>query len=120
MKQLMMAHSKDGDVILVDFNPVRGSEIAKIRPCIVVSNEVLNKYSPLYIVIPLTTNIKRVLPFHLLVKKSQKNGLSADSKAVTEHIKSIDKSRFVKKLGALESIFLEKLEKKIAFVIKAG
>ena len=32
------------DIWLVDLNPVRGSEIAKTRPCVVVSPDELNRH----------------------------------------------------------------------------
>ena len=108
---------KHGEVILVDFNPIKGAEISKIRPCIVVSRNILNQYSPLLVVIPLTSNVKKKLPFHLLIKKNKQNGLSKTSKALPEQIKSIDKIRFVKKLGKLEPASMKKLDQKIAYVL---
>ena len=108
---------KYGDIILIDFNPIRGSEISKIRPCVVVSRNVLNSKSPLLVVVPLTSNVERMLSFHLLIKKTKNNGLSQFSKALPEQIKSVDKIRFVKELGKLEIGLLKKLEQKIAYVL---
>jgi mRNA interferase MazF len=114
---MMDMNIKYGDIVLMDFNPVRGAEISKIRPCIVVSNDTITTYSPLVVVIPLTSNIKKILSFHLLIKISHKNGLANNSKALTEQIKSLDKSRLVKKLGTLEKNLLSELEKKILFIV---
>lgn len=105
------------DIILVDFNPVKWSEISKIRPCIVISRKAINKFSPLVIVIPLTSSIDKLLPFHLLIKKSKSNWLTHDSKALSEQIKSLDKTRITKKLWTLEANMLKDLEKKVLFVI---
>jgi mRNA interferase MazF len=48
-------HVSRGDIFLVAFNPTRGSEIRKMRPCVVVSPEELNAHLRTFIVAPLTT-----------------------------------------------------------------
>ncbi len=106
-----------GDIIMVDLNPVKGEEISKIRPCVVISNRILNQKSPFLIIVPLTGSVDRLLSWHVLVKSSPKNGLSQDSKALPEQIKSISKFRVEKILGNLEKKYLRELEKKIAFMI---
>jgi len=35
-----------GDIVRVDLEPVRGSEQGKVRPCIIVQNDIANKFSP--------------------------------------------------------------------------
>jgi len=42
---------KRGDIWLVDLNPVRGSEQRGVRPCLVISNDVVNQYAPTVCVI---------------------------------------------------------------------
>lgn len=108
---------KYGDIVLVDFNPVRGVEMSKIRPAVVVSNNILNKYSPLCIVVPITGNIERILPFHVFIPKLKSNGLKNDSKALPEQIKSLDKSRIIKKLGVLEEKQLCEMERNLLFIL---
>ena len=106
-----------GDIITVNFNPVKGAEISKIRPCVVVSHNLLNIHSSLLIAVPLTSNTKKVLPFHIIITKSKSNGLAENSKAIPEQIKSLDTVRCVKKIGTLEKHYLEILEEKIRFVL---
>jgi mRNA interferase MazF len=48
---------RKGDIILVDFEPVRDSEQGRIRPAIVIQENILNKFSPLTIVAPITSKI---------------------------------------------------------------
>jgi len=52
-------------------------------------------------VIPLTTNTSHIYLFQVYVPATDGNGLSADSKAQAEQIRSLDYSRFVKRLGVL-------------------
>ena len=44
-----MIKVKRGDVVDIDLEPVRGHEIGKTRPAVVVQNYIGNQYSPLVI-----------------------------------------------------------------------
>lgn len=91
-----------GDVIKVDFGSTTGSIQGDIRPCAVVQNNMGNKYSPTTIVVPLTSEIKKVnMPVHDILHKSSHNGLSKDSLILGEQVRVIDKSMILYKLGTL-------------------
>ena len=49
---------RQGEIWFVDLNPVRGSEQAGFRPVVVISGNLMNRYLPVVIVVPLTTKIK--------------------------------------------------------------
>lgn len=98
-----------GEIYMVNFDPAKGSEIKKIRPAIIVSNDLCNKYSETITVVPLSSKIDKVYPFELLLKKGE-GGLPLDSKAKANQIKTIDKSRVVKLLGILPVEVIEKVE----------
>jgi mRNA interferase MazF len=74
-----------GDVFVANLDPTIGVEIKKKRPIVVVSNDTINQFSRLVIVVPLTTNISRLSPSHVLIPKGE-GGLGQDSKALTEQI----------------------------------
>lgn len=61
---------KRGDVVYVDL-PQQGAHIQYgNRPCIVVQNDIGNKYSPLVIVVPLTSNTtKKNIPTHVIYNR---------------------------------------------------
>ena len=46
---------KRSDVILIDFDPVCGSEQGKVRPAVIIQNDVADKYSPVLIVAAITS-----------------------------------------------------------------
>ena len=115
-----MIEFKYWDILLVDFNPTKWAEISKIRPCIVISNNIINSYDRLFVAIPITSNINKILKFHVFVKKSKMNWLTNDSKIVSNQIRSLDKNRIVKKLWKLESDLIKELEKSILFIINQG
>lgn len=82
---------------LVSLDPVQGSEIAKTRPCVVVSPDVLNRYLATVLVAPLTSTIRNY-PSRLLCTVAGKNGQIA-----LDQIRTVDKSRLVKSIGILDS-----------------
>jgi len=99
-----------GDVVLASLDPTVGVEIKKTRPVIVVSNDSINHWSQLTVVVPLTKNVARLSPSHALIPKGVA-GLAFSSKAVTEQIKAVDKRRLVKRLGTLPPELLVHVER---------
>lgn len=80
------------------------SEQGGIRPVIIIQNNTGNKYSPTVIVLPITSEIKKEsLPTHCILHKTEKNGLEHNSMVLAEQIRVIDKSRFLNKIGYLDS-----------------
>jgi len=55
---------KQGDIIVMDFDPQQGHEQRGRRPAIILSNDVLNHHSSLALVCPITNTNKRH-PFHI-------------------------------------------------------
>jgi len=55
---------KNGDIIIVNFNPTEGHEQSGNRPAIIVSNKLFNTISNLTIVCPIT-NTNKEHPFHV-------------------------------------------------------
>ena len=103
---------KRGYVYLVDLNPVKGAETGKVRPAVVVSNDVGNRYADTVTIIPITSSITRVYPFEAFIPKGTAN-LTKDSKAKANQIRTIDKSRIVKEIGKLPDDTMRQLEKAI-------
>ena len=92
-----------GDVWLVDFNPVRGSEANKIRPAVLVSNDRANATAArlgygVVTVIPVTSNVTNVYPFQVLLPVGI-TGLLSASKAQAEQVRSVAVERLTRFLG---------------------
>lgn len=92
-----------GDVWLVDFNPVRGSEANKIRPAVLVSNDRANATAArlgygVVTVIPVTSNVTNVYPFQVLLPVGT-TGLLSASKAQAEQVRSAAVERLTRFLG---------------------
>jgi mRNA interferase MazF len=89
---------KRGDIYFANLDPTIGSETKKTRPVLIVSNNAANKTSTVITVIPLSSQIARVFPFEVLLKATQ-TGLTKDSKAMAQQIRTLDRQR----LGARRS-----------------
>jgi mRNA interferase MazF len=96
---------KRGDVWWVEFDPAIGSEIAKRRPAIIVSNDSANRNLSRVVVIPVTSNTARVFPGEALVKIGNQT-----SKAMADQIMAADKSRLKNQLGVISKSDMELLE----------
>jgi mRNA interferase MazF len=84
-------------VFLVRLDPALGSEMAKTRPCVVVSPDAINHLVRTVIVAPLTSTIKR-FPYRVSCKFDGRQGQIA-----LDHLRAIDKSRLAKRLGHLDA-----------------
>jgi mRNA interferase MazF len=94
-----------GDVVLVDLDPVRGSESAKRRPAVVVSNDGANAVAErlgrgVVTIVPVTSNVQRIYPFQIELPAAE-SGLRRDSKAQAEQVRSVDVSRIVQTVARL-------------------
>jgi mRNA interferase MazF len=84
------------DVWLVTLDPVKGSEIKKTRPCVIISPMEINLHMKTVIVAPLTSTIKN-FPFRLNCQFQGHPGQIA-----LDHIRSVDKMRLLKKIGNID------------------
>ncbi|MBE9595105.1 MAG: type II toxin-antitoxin system PemK/MazF family toxin, partial [Proteobacteria bacterium] len=89
-----------GDIYLINLDPALHTEAGKIRPGIIISINAMNQYSPRLIIAPITSNIGKVYPFEVFITRGV-GGLEKDSKIMLDQIRSLDKRRLVKKIGAI-------------------
>jgi mRNA interferase MazF len=85
------------DVWLTGLNPTVGSEISKSRPCVVISPDEVNKYLRAVTIVPLTSTL-RAYPTRVDCVFDGRSGQLA-----IDQIRSVDKTRLIKKLGVLDS-----------------
>ncbi len=95
---------KQYDIFWVNLDPIIGSEIRKIRPCVVISPDEMNSYIKTIVVAPLTTS-SRNYPTRVPVTISGKKGW-----IVIDQIRTIDKIRLQNKIGSVASQTAEKIK----------
>lgn len=89
------------EIVLVNLNPTKGAEIAKVRPCLIVSPNAVNRALNTLIIIPFTSTNK-TYPTRLSTNHKGKPGALA-----FDQIKTIDKTRVLKKDGELDKSLRE-------------
>ena len=104
-----------GEIVSVSLDPALGSEAAKTRPAVVVSNDAANATATrlgrgVITVVPVTSNITRIYPFQVLLPASQ-TGLQADSKAQAEQVRSVAVERIGGRLGQLPAALITELDR---------
>lgn len=93
---------KTGEVWLASLDPTVGSEIQKTCPCVVISPAEMHNYLRTVIVAPMTTG-SRAAGFRIPITFQGKSGL-----ILLDQIRTLDKTRLVKKVGSVHSATLEK------------
>lgn len=108
-----MAEVKRGEIWLVNLDPTIGYEIKKSRPGVIIQNDVGNKYSPITIIAPLTSQkLEHIYPFEVLLAEKS-SGLEKDSKVLLNQIRAVDKKRLLRRLGKVDSETLFKIDEAI-------
>src|SRR5919108_3663227 len=91
-----------GEIWDVNWSPGRGAEQQGTRPALIIQNDRGNA-SPTY---PLTivasmSRTERELPLHVRIAPNEENGLTDDTDVKCEQIMTIEKSRLLRKRGAI-------------------
>ena|SRR3989344_1423833 len=108
-----MVEVKRGEIFLVNLNSTIGSEQGKIRPVLIIQNNVSNKYSPTTIIAPITSKLySKEYPTNVEISKEESN-LEKDSTILLNQIRTVDKSRVIKKLSGLPIEVMQKVNKAI-------
>lgn len=103
-----------GDVHWVDLDPVVGSEAARRRPAVVVSNDGANMTAArlgrgVITIVPITGNVERVYPFQVRIPAGE-GGLPRESKAQAEQVRSVAYERMGTRLGIVSGETMERID----------
>ena len=101
-----------GEVWWVCLDPVRGSEIRKTRPCVVISADQINRQRRTPVVVPLSSAPDAAPPVVVSVPSA-----GPDSVAVVDQVRAVDKSRFVRSSGDLSAEDLAAVESALRRVL---
>lgn len=92
---------KRGEIVLVNLDPVFGSEQGKIRPYLIIQNDLGNASSSTTIVASITSNIEKEYPFTIKTNIGEGN-LPKESLIQLNQIRTISiENRVIKKIGSL-------------------
>ncbi len=108
-----------GQIWLVDFNRKSEKEINKIRPTLVVSNNIQNELDEQIIMAPLTSDeIKEIADYEVFVKNTKETGLDKPSKVLLQRVRAVDKElRLINYLGEVDKETMKEVEKALKTVL---
>jgi mRNA interferase MazF len=114
-----------GEIYLAYFNPKKGKEVGKLRPALVISNNIQNEYDHHIIVAPLSDedweNLAEIQHFEVLIRANSTNGLEKDSKILLNRVRAIDvKLRLRNYIGVASKEILEQVNKGLGVVLNFG
>jgi len=89
---------KQYEIYMVDLNPTKGSEINKVRPAVVVSQNDMNKALGTIVICPLTTSLHPMWRSRIQIVCNRKN-----AEIAVDQIRTISKMRLIKKIDKLEA-----------------
>lgn len=108
-----------GQIWLVDFNRKSEKEINKIRPSLVISNNIQNELDEQIIMAPLTSDeIKEVADYEVFVKNTKETGLDKPSKVLLQRVRAVEKElRLINYLGEVDKETMKEVEKALKTVL---
>ena len=117
--KLPVVDPKRGEIWRVDFEPVEGSETGKLRPAVVIGDEMLGRL-PVRIVVPITGWDTRYQqhPWMTELMANTRTGLSKASAADALQIRTVSLGRFQERLGILPREIVDEIASSIALCIK--
>lgn len=101
---------KRGDIYMAQLEPVIGSEQGGRRPVVIIQNNQGNLHAPTVIAVPLTGSPKPDLPTHALLPMGE-GGLWRDSIALCEQVRTLEKTRLSRRIGAIGPKAMARIEK---------
>jgi len=108
-----------GLILEVDLDPVVGHEQGRMRPCVVVQNDVSNRFATTTIVVPLTDarHIANPSPIYVPAQKGD-GSLKKDSLILCDQIRTVSHLRFGRTFGVLSPATMQKVD--LALAISLG
>jgi len=116
-----MTTLKRGMIIDVNLDPTQGSETGKVRPCIIVTNDVYNERVPVIQVVPITewSSKKIRIKTNVELYPSQDNGLSKKSVADCLQTRPIDhRHRMVRIRGNLSHSKIREINQALIIIFE--
>ena len=95
---------------MAGLDPVVGSEQGGFRPVVIIQNDTGNLHAPTVIAVPVTSSTgKPALPTHAPLAAGE-GGLWRDSIALCEQVRTLEKTRLHRRLGAVSAQSLRGIE----------
>ena len=105
--------TRPGEVVLIDLEPVRGTEQNGRRPALVVSNDDMHLLARRVIICPITCN-RDPWPTKVMLP----TGLAAEGAVLVDQVRSIDRdARILRSLGFVPDAVLAEVRGRLATLL---
>ncbi len=99
-----------GDIFLANLEPIKGHEQGRIRPVLIIQNNLGNRTSPVTIITSITSRkYSKEFATNVDIKKED-SGLKVDSTVLLNQIRTIDKTRIINKISSLNEFVMRKVD----------
>lgn len=102
-----------GEVWWVALDPTLGSEIAKTRPCVIITRDLINQYRRTVVVVPLSSSPSAHPPIRVAVNCSGRTAVAA-----VDQIRAIAKERLQARIGVLAEPEMEAISDALQRVLE--
>jgi mRNA interferase MazF len=102
-----------GEVWWVRLDPTVGSEIAKTRPCVILSTNIINERRRTVIVIPLSSSPSASPPLLVPVRCANRDVI-----AVVDQVRAVSKERLERRMGELSPAHLNAVEQGLREILE--
>jgi mRNA interferase MazF len=92
------------EVYFISLDPTIGHEIKKVRPCVIISPDEMNKNISTVIIAPMTTQ-SHFYPTRIPLKFTGK-----DAWIVLDQLRTVDRKRLIKKIGKIEQVIVNQVK----------
>jgi mRNA interferase MazF len=104
-----------GEIWWAALDPTVGAEINKTRPCVVISNSVVNQHRRTVVVVPLTSSPRAAPPVLVSVTCSGQPAI-----AVIDQVRAVAKERLVRHIEKLSPEHLQAVEDALREILELG
>ena len=116
-----MTLPRRGEIWFVEFDSGRGHEIKKTRPVVIIQNDIGNRHSPVTIVAAVTSKLSPTpYPVEVVATPGKGNGLTLPSAINLGQIRSVDRARLMKRLGALDAATMGRVDEALNISLGLG
>jgi mRNA interferase MazF len=106
------------EIWVADLNPRIGTEPGKVRPVVVIQTDLLNKYHPSTLILPLITKVE---PRATLLRVHLPKGcceLEEECDIMMDQVRAIDNNRLVRRIGKIPIKTIEKIKSNLRVIFE--
>jgi mRNA interferase MazF len=106
-------YPKRGEIYLTALDPALGHEIKKTRPTLIIQNDISNQYGSTTIVAAITSKVSTPPYPNEAIIHPGGSGLHLTSTVRLDQLRTVDRQRLLKRLGAVDNDTLRQVDQAI-------